>query len=230
MSDIVIINRFFFLDSLMNSYFFSLDSFFWACQNHALIHAHDYLHVFVKRHNKSQLNETFHNIKLNTVLLYGKMFLNNIILSLLPEHPYIFVKCDKELTYDKLRLRRADGSLASFDSFECSDIYSCIFHNNGINVRFVNGRVWNFGCNIEYDKSIYEYTVIKFKLVLDDKKLYYIPRNNIVLYKDTKLINANILANWCVVIHIAGMRDIRGVIFAHLIGALIADKSNYTEL
>jgi hypothetical protein len=178
----------------------------------------------------SQLNETYYHIKLNVVLLYDKMFLNNIILSLLPEHPYIFVKCDKELTYDKLILKRADGTLASFDSFECSDIHHYVFHNNGILVMFVNGRVWNFGCNIGYDKSVYNYTIIKFNIVLDDKKLYYIPRNNTVLYKDTKLINANILANWCAVMRFVNMRDIRGVIFAHLTGALIADKSNYIEL
>lgn len=158
------------------------------------------------------------------------MFLNNIIQSLLPEHPHIFVKCDKELTYDKFILKRVDGTLASFDSFECLDIHHYVFHNNGIQISFVNGRVWNFGCDIEYDKSIYDYNIIKFKMVLDDKKLYYIPRNNTVLYKDTKLINANILANWCAVIHIVDVRDIRGVIFAHLTGALIADRSNYIEL
>lgn len=158
------------------------------------------------------------------------MFLNNVKESLVPEHPHIFVKCDKELTYDKLILKRADGSLASFDSFECSDIQDCLYHNNGIQVRFVNGRVWNFGCNIGYDKSIYNYTIIKFKIVLDDKKLYYIPRNNTVLYKNTKLINANVLANWCAVMYIMDVCDIRGVIFTHLTGAIIADKSNYIEL
>lgn len=167
---------------------------------------------------------------MNRVLLYGKMFLNNVVLSLLLEHPYIFVKCDNGLSYDKLILKRADGTLSSFESYEYFDIHDYIIYDEYIQVRFVNGRVWNFGCDVEYDKSIYDYTIIKFKLVLDDKKLYYIPRNNIVLYKDTKLINANILANWCAVIHIVGVRDIRGVIFAHLTGALIADRSNYTEL
>jgi hypothetical protein len=158
------------------------------------------------------------------------MFLNNITLSLLPEHPHIFVKCDKELSHDKLILKRVDGTLASTDSFECSDIHHYTLHNNGIQVMFVNCRVWNFVCDIGYDKSIYDSIITKFKLVLDDKKLYYIPRNNTVLYKDTKLINADILANWCVVMCIVDIRDIRSEIFAHLTSALIADKSNYTEL
>lgn len=164
------------------------------------------------------------------VLLYDKMFLNNIIQSLLPEHPHIFVKCDKELRYDKLILKRADGSLTSFDSFDCLDIHHYVFHNDVILLMFVDGRIWNFRYGAEYDKSIYDGIITKFNLILDDKKLYYIPRNNTVLYKDTKLINANILANWCAVMCMMDVRDIRGVIFAHLTGALIADKSNYTEL
>lgn len=153
------------------------------------------------------------------------MFLNNIILSLLPEHPHIFVKFDNHL-----RLSRADGNIASYDSFECSDIYHCIFHNNGINVKFTNGREWRFGCNIEYDKLIHDRIIAKFNIVLDDKKLYYIPRDNTILYKDTKLINTNVLTNWCAIMRLMDVRDVRGVIFAHLTCALIADKSNYTHL